>query len=358
MRGLNQVTTVRPRRGSVVDLFCGAGGLSHGFYREGYRIAAGIDVDEACRYPFEVNNESPFVRRSVVGLTADELEEEFTPGEPTILIGCAPCQPFSKYSQGREDSRWQLLHHFARLIQECRPDIVSMENVPSLRHFRERTVFDDFVGSLHESGYTVAWSVVFCPDFGIPQSRSRLVLIASRHGPPNLPEKTHGETDYVTVRESIGALPVLEAGDGNTQDPLHRCSHLSPLNLERIRASKPNGTWRDWPEELVTVCHRRDTGRGYSSVYGRMAWDEPAPTMTTQFFGFGNGRFGHPEQDRAISIREGAMLQTFPRDYEFLPPGEPIQMKRLGRIIGNAVPVLLGRAIARAIGDHIEAHDL
>ena len=356
--GPGQVTAVRPRRGSVVDLFCGVGGLSHGFYQEGYRIAAGIDVDEACRYPFEANNEAPFVRRSVEELTATEFEEEFTHGEPTILVGCAPCQPFSKYSQGREDFRWRLLEDFARLIQECRPDIVSMENVPRLPHFKAGTVFDDFVRSLRECGYTVAWSVAFCPDYGVPQSRSRLVLIASRHGQPTLPAKTHGEADYVTVRETIGALPALGAGDADAKDALHQCSRLSPLNLERIRASKPGGTWRDWPEELVTRCHKRDTGQGYASVYGRMAWDEPAPTMTTQFFGFGNGRFGHPEQDRAISIREGAMLQTFPIDYEFLPPGEAVQMKSLGRMIGNAVPVTLSRAIARAIGNHIKVHGL
>jgi len=356
--GSEQVTAVLPRRGSVVDLFCGAGGLSHGFYQEGYRIAAGIDVDEACRYPFEANNEAPFVRRSVAELTAAELEEEFTPGEPTILVGCAPCQPFSKYSQGREDSRWQLLEDFARLIRECRPDIVSMENVPRLPHFKAGNVFDDFVGSLRESGYIVAWSVVFCPDYGVPQSRSRLVLIASRHGQPALPEKTHEEADYVTVRETIGALPALGAGDTDAKDVLHRSSRLSALNLERIRVSKPGGTWRDWPAGLVTTCHKRETGQGYASVYGRMAWDEPAPTMTTQFFGFGNGRFGHPEQDRAISIREGAMLQTFPPDYEFLPPNKAVQMKGLGRMIGNAVPVVLSRAIARAISNHIEAHDV
>ena len=356
--GLERATPVRRRRGSVVDLFCGAGGLSHGFHQEGYRIAAGIDADEACRYPFETNNEAPFMRRSVEDLTAAEFEGEFTPGEPTVLVGCAPCQPFSKYSQGREDPRWRLLEDFARLIRECRPDIVSMENVARLPHFRAGAVFENFVQSLRECGYAAAWSVVFCPDFGIPQSRSRLVLIASRHGQPFLPEKTHGEAGYVTVRETIGALPALAAGDADAKDVLHQCSHLSALNLERIRASRPGGTWRDWPERLVTDCHRRETGHGYSSVYGRMAWDEPAPTVTTQFFGFGNGRFGHPEQDRAISIREGAMLQTFPRDYGFLPPGEAVRKKSLGRMIGNAVPVTLGRAIARAVSHHIRIHDL
>lgn len=350
--------TVASRRGSVIDLFCGAGGLSHGFYLEGYRIAAGFDVDETCRYPFETNNRAPFVRRRVEDLTAADLAAEFTPGEPTILVGCAPCQPFSKYSQGREDSRWQLLEDFARLIDAYRPYVVSMENVPRLPQFKDGAVFDRFVTTLRRCGYHVTWKVLFCPDFGVPQSRSRLVLLASRHGEPALPSETHEERGYATVREAIGKLPALQAGESHSVDPLHKSSRLSESNLERIQASRPGGTWRDWPNELVTACHRRETGRGYSSVYGRMAWDEPAPTTTTQFYGFGNGRFGHPEQDRAISLREGAMLQTFPRDYQLLAPGEVAQMKSLGRMIGNAVPVALGRAIARAIGDHIRAHDL
>lgn len=134
---------------------------------------------------------------------------------------------------------------------------------------------------------------------------------------------------------------------------LHAASKLSDLNLERIRASRPGGTWRDWPEHLVADCHRRETGRTYPGVYGRMEWDEPAPTLTTQFYGFGNGRFGHPEQDRAISLREGAILQGFPKSYSFLPDGAPVHFKTLGRMIGNAVPVTLGEVIGRSIAAHL-----
>jgi DNA (cytosine-5)-methyltransferase 1 len=122
-----------------------------------------------------------------------------------------------------------------------------------------------------------------------------------------------------------------------------------------MAASKPGGTWRDWDEDLVAECHQVDTGRGYASVYGRMSWDEPSPTITTQFFGFGNGRFGHPDQDRALSLREGAMLQGFPQDYQFVDPGKPVQFKKIGRLIGNAVPVKLANAIAAAVREHLEA---
>jgi DNA (cytosine-5)-methyltransferase 1 len=158
---------------------------------------------------------------------------------------------------------------------------------------------------------------------------------------------------YETVRDAIQTLASLKAGEMLVDDPLHQASKLSPLNLKRIRASKAGGTWRDWDGDLVADCHRKKTGKTYPSVYGRMPWDAPSPTMTTQFFGFGNGRFGHPHQNRAISLREGAILQSFPRNYKFVAKGEPIHVKIVGRLIGNAVPVKLGKAIGKSIVRHI-----
>jgi len=341
-------------RGGVIDLFCGAGGLSYGFLLEGYEIIAGVDIDECCRYPFETNNFAPFIRRDVAELGGEELIQEYKSTEPKILVGCAPCQPFSKYSQGREDSRWSLLDDFSRLIAQIRPDIVSMENVPQLVKYKGGKLFERFLYDLNNNGYKTTWSIANCSDFGVPQSRSRLVLLASLHGKPDELEKTCEPGSYRTVREAIGRQPAIEAGAVDPKDSLHRASALSEQNLRRIKASKPGGTWREWPEELVTDCHTKPTGRGYSSVYGRMAWDEVAPTITTQFYGFGNGRFGHPEQQRAISLREGALLQTFPRGYDFVEPGSDVHMKTLGRLIGNAVPVELGQAIARAVRKHVE----
>lgn len=177
------------------------------------------------------------------------------------------------------------------------------------------------------------------------------MLLASQLGPIDLIEPTHDRP--VTVREAIGQLLPIPAGGTLLSDPLHTASKLSRLNLERIRASRPGGTWRDWPERLIAECHRRESGRTYPGVYGRMVWDEPAPTLTTQFYGFGSGRFGHPEQDRALSLREGAILQGFPEDYSFVPDDAPIHFKSLGRMIGNAVPVTLGRIIGRSILRHL-----
>ena len=337
---------------SCVDLFCGAGGLTHGFILEGISVEAGIDLDPACRYPYEKNNDALFVERDITDMESEEVASLFDDRKIRILAGCAPCQPFSTYSQRydvRSDHKWRLLYEFGRLARDLRPDIVTMENVPSVERHE---VFEDFVLELQECGYDVWHDVVECAQYGVPQTRRRMVLLASLHGPIRMIDPTHSKPR--TVRQAIGRLRPLEAGESAPRDRLHVASALSEKNLARIRASKPGGTWRDWPEHLVAECHRTDTGRTYPSVYGRMEWDKPAPTMTTQCFGYGNGRFGHPEQDRAISLREAAILQSFPRNYEFVPPGEPVQFTPIGRMIGNAVPVALARAIARSIVEHLE----
>lgn len=348
---------VRPR-GSVIDLFCGVGGLSHGFSQEGYKIVAGVDVDEACRYPYEINNRAPFIAKDVGRLSAEYVASLFVPREPKILVGCAPCQPFSKYNQKNDDPKWRLVNRFSALIRKVRPDIISMENVPRLLEFRSGKVFSEFKTELEDAGYKVWHKVVFAPDYGIPQSRHRLVLLASKHGNIELLPGRLNEKNYITVRKAIGHLPRLAAGGFNRRDPLHRASALSDRNLKRIQASSPGGSWQDWDDDLVATCHQEHSGQGYRSVYGRMRYDEPAPTITTQFFGFGNGRFGHPTQDRAISLREGAILQSFPPNYVFQEPNTPIHMKTLGRLIGNAVPVLLGKAIAKSIRRHIDEQKL
>jgi DNA (cytosine-5)-methyltransferase 1 len=340
---------------SVVDLFCGAGGLSHGFKNEAFKVAAGIDIDEACRFPYEANNHAPFLRKDVGKLTAKEIDDLFIPRTKRVLVGCAPCQPFSTYNQKNEDPNWKLLHAFGDIIEASEPDVVSMENVPRLLAFRGGAVFNAFVAKLESADYKVVWDVLYGPDFGLAQTRSRLVLLASRLGTIAMPKPTHDKANHRTVRDEIGALPSLAHGETDERDPLHRASRLSEINARRIASAKPGGTWRDWDQDLVADCHKVSTGKGYSSVYGRMSWTAPSPTITTQFYGFGNGRFGHPEQDRALTLREGALLQGFPRGYQFVAPGERVHFKRVGRLIGNAVPVTLASAIARAVKVHLES---
>ena len=340
--------------GSVIDIFSGGGALSYGFKREGFQIACGYDVDESCRYAFETNNEAPFAHRDVATLEAGEVSHVFDKNLPRVLIGCAPCQPFSSYSRNREDTKWQLLSDFARLVDGVRPDVVTMENVPRLKVFKKGRVFKRFLRLLKTAGYHTRYGVFHCPDFGVPQRRSRLVLVASRLGEPELPVPTTRECDYSNVRDAIGHLPRLAAGESDPHDPLHKCSQMSELNLERIRASVPGGTWHDWDERLVAACHKAPSGKSFYNVYGRMRWDQPSPTITAQFFAFGHGRYGHPEQDRALSLREGALLQSFPSDYEFIRPGESVIMRHVASQIGNAVPVALAQAIAHAIKKHLK----
>jgi DNA (cytosine-5)-methyltransferase 1 len=178
-------------------------------------------------------------------------------------------------------------------------------------------------------------------------------LLASKYGNIQLIPKTHTPENYVTLRQAIEYLPPVEAGEICVSDPLHRASSLSEINLKRIKASKPNGTWRDWDEDLRLECHKKSTGKTYVSVYGRMAWDEPSPTITTQFYAYGTGRFGHPTQNRALTIREAAILQTFPPDYKFRENELEAPIKKLGTHIGNAVPVALGVVIGKSIQIHL-----
>ena len=336
---------------AAVDLFCGAGGLTYGLNAENVPVSAGIDVDENCRHPFEKNNTGKFLKGDVASLSDVELNEMFDDAGIRVLAGCAPCQPFSTYSQRYEtvgSPQWSLLYKFGQLAKDGRPEIVTMENVSSIpRH----SVFDDFLETLRTAGYHVFHDTVDCTLYGLPQSRRRTVLLASLLGPIELIPHTHKKPR--TVRHVLSRVPAIEAGQTHSKDRLHTSATLSPLNLERMKVSKPGGTWRDWPEELISPCHRRKTGKTYPSVYGRMSWDEPSPTLTTQFYGFGNGRYGHPEQNRAISLREGAILQGFPASYSFIPKGRVALFKVLGRLIGNAVPVTLGRVIGKSINAHL-----
>lgn len=334
----------------AIDLFCGVGGLTHGLAQAGIEVVAGIDIDPACKYPYEANNEAKFIEGDVNDLSASEVTRLIGGADVSMIAGCAPCQPFSTYSRsGRSKKRgddWQLVETFGKLVKEVQPDLVTMENVPQLL---DHPVFEQFLENL--DGYSIEWSVVQAVRIGIPQTRKRLVLIASKLGADGL-ALPQNEQKAKTVRQAIGRLRPIKAGESDPKDRLHAASRLSKTNLERIRHSKQGGTWRDWPDGLQAACHQKSSGATYPSVYGRMSWDEASPTITTQCFGYGNGRFGHPEQDRAISLREAAILQTFPPKYKFVRPDEPVRFSVLGRLIGNAVPVRLGEVVGQTVVAH------
>ena len=332
-------------------MFCGAGGLTYGLQKAGISMVAGIDLDPICEYPFTANTGAHFVAANVRDLASADLLDFYPSGSVRLLAGCAPCRPFSPFRRGSaadnpSDEEWGLLGAFERLVNEVVPELVTMENVPDLASKRP---FGSFVDTLQALGYHVDWRSVYCPQFGVPQHRRRLVLLASRLGPVKVPEGRLSADMYRTVKDTIAHLPKLEAGQADPRDRLHRARAFNDKNLARLRASRPSGSWRDWPEDLVAPCHRKKTGKTYKSVYARMAWDEPSPTITTQAYSFGTGRFGHPEQDRSLTMREAALLQTFPRHYRFVKPREPVYFKHVGRLIGNAVPPRLAYYIGKEL---------
>lgn len=343
----------------IIDLFCGVGGLTRGLLDSGLNVIAGYDIDETCQYAYEHNNHVVFHQQNVRALTAEALAAEYDNNAVRILVGCAPCQPFSqmrsKMGQANLlDEKYDLINEFGRLINEIRPVVISMENVPQLQR---SNIFYDFLELLARLNYHVDSRVIYCPDYGISQSRRRIVLVGSLLGEIEIIPPTH-DRNTVFVQDFIANLPEIAAGEICEDDFLHQSAHLSDINLQRIQASVPGGTWRDWPEELRCDCHRRETGRTYASVYGRMRWNQVGPTITTQFYCYGTGRYGHPEQDRALSLREGALLQTFPMNYDFINPDVPFSFKDIARHIGNAVPVRLGTVIGMTIINHLNMNGI
>lgn len=346
------------RRVTVIDLFCGIGGLTHGLIKAGLSVIAGVDSDVTCKYAYEKNNPgASFIHSDISKITGATLAKLYPAGTVRVLVGCAPCQPFSPHTQKNKDrskdDKWSLLNHFNRIVTEIQPEIVSMENVPPIAN---TPVYKSFRDTLAALDYTIFEKNVNCSEYGVPQKRRRRVLLASKLGDIDLISGDNYHASVQTVRDTIAHLQPIEAGECSDTDPLHRSCKLSPLNKKRIRASEPGGTWMDWPLSLRSPCHIKPEGSTYTAVYSRMKWDAPGPTITTQYFNYGTGRFGHPEQDRALSLREGALLQTFPSDYDFINPETRPSIPRLGMHIGNAVPVELGYIIGKSIQVHIKEH--
>ena len=341
----------------VFDFFSGCGGASRGFREAGLDIVFALDHDPDARSTFLANFPSAdFVLTDIRNVSPARARELVAKTRPSLVLfcGCAPCQPFTKQNTKRihpdKDERVPLLAHFASLVRAARPDVVFVENVPGLQRLTQATQpFGGFIHSLTLAGYHFDYKPVSLMKYGVPQTRRRLILLASRHGPIFLPPTTYGpgtDRPYETVRGWIGDLPPIRAGEAHPTILNHQAAALSGRNLARIRATPEGGGHQHWPSCLRLPCHSRM--RGYSDVYGRMSWDRPASGLTTRCISYSNGRFGHPEQDRAISIREAACLQTFPRDFVF--KGSPTSMSRQ---IGNAVPVRLTRLIGERAVSHL-----
>jgi DNA (cytosine-5)-methyltransferase 1 len=355
---------------TAYDFFCGCGGTSRGFQNAGIDIAFALDIDPDAKNTFIRNfPETIFCHKSITKLTASDLQPTLDKYKDSykLFCGCAPCQPFTKQNteSPKCDKRRTLLSQFGLIIEEFKPDFVFVENVPGLQKVpkHERGPFPDFKELLQKMGYCITYGVVAAQDYGTPQWRRRFVLLASKHGEINIPAPTHGKNrnnPYKTVRNAIEDLPVIAAGETcNAPNMLnHRASGLSELNMARIQASEPDGGGRNnWPKRLWPACYTRTnkngiTHPGHTDCYGRLWWDKPATGLTTRCISYSNGRFGHPEQNRAISIREAARLQGFDDDFEFIG-----SMTSMARQIGNAVPVDLAFAMGNHFVKHLEAID-
>lgn len=343
----------------AIDLFCGCGGLTRGLLDASIEVLAGYDLESKAQYAYETNNPgAKFILKDVAEVTGEELNELWDDDAIKVLAGCAPCQPFSRLTNGqRKHKAWDMLDHFARLIKETLPHIVTMENVPELRS-RGKDVLDKFLTCLEKFGYKVTCRVVNAAHFGVPQNRKRLVLLASRIGEKIELVEENGDDDAPTVRQIIGHLDAVASGEAHPTDLLHVAAKLSPMNMKRIQnTTHDGGTRKDWPKELLPDCYKRPSGDSYGSIYARMWWNKPAPTMTTLCIGIGNGRFGHPEQNRAITLREAALFQTFGEHYEFWPPDQKLNKGAIAKMIGNAVPPKLAQSLGCAIVTHVEQNN-
>ena len=335
----------------AIDFFCSAGGVTCGFKQAGINVLGGIDIDPACQITYERNNNAKYLCKDVSNLPKKEVGQFFKirrNQNNLIFVGCSPCQYYSniKTDKTKSTETRLLLSDFQDFVDYYRPGYVFIENVPGLDKNPESPL-GRFKNFLTSNGYLFEDSVLNAKYFGVPQNRRRYVLIANRLGKEiSLPKGNKKEIK--TVKQAIGdysKFPPIESGYNDESAYMHSTAKLEEINIRRIQSTPPNGGGRlDWKDkELQVDCYTRHSG--HTDVYGRMFWGKPSPTITTRFLSISNGRYGHPEQDRAISIREGSTLQSFPEDYVFYSESQGT----IAKMIGNAVPPLLAKAIVEAL---------
>nr|WP_316624302.1 DNA cytosine methyltransferase [uncultured Ruminococcus sp.] len=337
---------------TCIDSFCGAGGLGLGLKRAGFNILLSFDIDQICIDTIKANKKY-FSHPAEVADISDMLNGELLKkcglkrGDLFLLAGGPPCQGFSVQRRGSDtDERNKLVLKYGKLIDELYPMYFVMENVTGIAGKRGKTILQQLIEAVEKIGYTVHVNLLDAQDYGVPQRRKRYIIVGERKDLGEHYEYPRPFDFRCTVRDTIGNLPVPpEDGADHPEISLHRRDRLSELNLKRIRAIKEGQGRDDLPDELLADCHKVDSSViGFRSVYGRMAWDDVAPTITARFDSFTRGKFGHPVQDRSISLREGALLQCFPMDFVFT--GNKVD---IARQIGNAVPPLLAEQIGKSI---------
>jgi DNA (cytosine-5)-methyltransferase 1 len=344
----------------VLDLFSGCGGMSCGFVladtgNVSFKLLGGLDVD-----PYANATYTKMLGRPALDMSARDLLKPaklkvaleawgYDERKPLVLIGCAPCQGFSSHRKKdpRIDDRNDLIEVFGKIASKLRPDFVVMENVPELLHKKHWAHFVAFKKTLQQAGYSVRARLHNAAEFGVPQERFRALVIATPdRSKMHMPEPTCTVGNFRTVRDAIGSLPPLEAGAASKSDPMHLTSKHRPDTVELLRAIPPDGGSRSaLPPDMVRDCHK--SVDGFRDVYGRLWWDRPSVSITARCRTPSCGRFTHPEQHRGLSVREAALLQSFPANWIFEGPFDDKYKQ-----IGNAVPPLLAKAIAENIDRH------
>lgn len=337
----------------AIDFFCSGGGMTCGLTQAGIKVIAGIDNDPACEKTYTENNPgTKFILADVFKLKEEDLERNLKlkrNDKNLIMIGCSPCQFWSVIRTDKTNSAKSknLLIEFKRFVDYFKPGYVLVENVPGILAKKDKSGLDKFVEDLERKGYKVHYEIINMSDYGVPQSRRRFSLIATRVSKEKIFLKTKRKSKAL-VKDFIGVkngFPKIEEGHKDSTIFNHTVAGLSQINLERLKKTPKNGgTWLDWAGDK-DLKRKHYQGQGFKDNYGRMFWDKPAPTITTKFFSISNGRFAHPEENRAISIREGATLQTFPKKYIFYSSS----VASAAKMIGNAVPPLFARQLGEAI---------
>jgi DNA (cytosine-5)-methyltransferase 1 len=343
----------------AVDFFCGGGGMSYGMLQAGVNVIAGIDYEPKCKETYEANiTGARFIEADVFELEETYLEEELKiqkNDDNLILIGCSPCQFWSiiNTEKTKSEKSKNLLKEFSKFVKYYNPGYVVVENVPGVLRKKEESGLQEFIEWLKENDYTVHFNVHNVSDFGVPQSRKRFTLIANRVTTAEIqPIKSIGKK--LTVRDVLGVengFPEIAAGTRDQSDFLHTVMKLGEINQERLMYVQKDGGDRFGFAGFKHLQLKCFEGRenSFKDTFGRLWWDRPSPTITTKFYNISNGRFVHPEENRALSLREGAVLQSFPKNYKFLGTG----LDSIARIIGNAVPPQYAKSIGLAITQNL-----
>ncbi len=350
----------KERAFTAIDLFCGAGGVTVGLKRAGFRVLAGIEFDKEIAETYKANHPGVnLIVDDIRNLTGKKILNRIDKKNVDLVVGCPPCQGFSKLTDKwhRDDERNDLVLEMARVVAEIKPKFCMMENVSGLAQ-RGKKMLEQFSNKLKSEGYIVEYKVLQLADFGVPQSRKRVVLLASKKYSLTFPKVTHTDnarqssnlkkwrTLQDVVNKKIKAVNFKYAKENGGPQKFHWkvYSDLKDITIQRLKAAKPGATRYDLPEHLRPACHK-GSNKGFENVYGKLSWKQTPPTITGGFTVPAKGRFGHPNFSRALSVYEGALIQTFPKRYKFRTD----KIELACQMIGNALPCQFAELASKRI---------